>query len=78
MTYNGSPQDNTSILLIPSEAKQKGKRPSVKIAVLDKDVFERKASLQSLGVNPKYAQEKNAITLISYSLSLSLSLAYSL
>ncbi len=55
MTYNGSPADNTSLLLIPSEAKVR--RPTAKIAVLDRDVFERKAALQAAGVQPKFTGE---------------------
>ena len=49
MTY-GDQKDNTGILLIP----KKGQKQSIKIAVLDKDVFERKDKLAALGVEPKF------------------------
>ena len=49
MTY-GDPKDNTSILLVP----QKGKKQSIKIAVLDKDVYERKEKLEAAGVTPDF------------------------
>jgi catechol 2,3-dioxygenase-like lactoylglutathione lyase family enzyme len=49
MTYR-DPKDNTGILLIP----QKGKKQSIKIAVLDKDVYERKQKLEAAGVTPDF------------------------
>ena len=48
------PQDNTSILLVP---RKKPAPATVKIAVLDKDVYERERMLASVGVTPKFIGE---------------------
>lgn len=54
MTY-GDPKDNTSILLIPRQGqKPSPAKQSVKIAVLDKDVYERQEKLKSVGVEPAF------------------------
>ena len=48
------PKDNTSILLVP---RKKPAPATVKIAVLDKDVYERERLLASVGVTPKFVGE---------------------
>ena len=57
MTY-GDPADNTSILLVPRVQGSKAEPPaSVKIAVLDQDVFQRRDNLIQGGLQPKFVGE---------------------
>ena len=61
MSY-GDRNDTTALLLVPKSALQGGQseaiKPStIKIAVLDRDVYARKERLEAVGVAPKYVGE---------------------
>ncbi|QDZ24642.1 putative glyoxalase [Chloropicon primus] len=57
MTY-GAADENTGILLVPkSSSKEASSVQSIKIAVLDKDVNERKEKLVAAGLTPKFTGE---------------------